>query len=821
MFLALQLILTLFWFVLTNPEFAFSHSQKQTNKSDANLPTKWQTFQKIDSNATRIKLLDSKSDSFTIELKSQKYYDLSSKIQFLKDENNTILIQNLLQNPKQYQFQPVNQHSNNFGYTNAAYWVRFALQNSPSGPVQPPKEWWLEISPPWINKIDLYLITRDKIKRIQAGTAFAQATRPIEHTNFILPLQVKHNEKTWIYAKLQSYSMQIHFHLWSPQSFFQTNHKRQIIIGAYFGVLFIMFVFNFMLFFIVREKSYLFYAGYIFFAILFQATIHGYSFEFLWPNAIDIGISVSNAIAGIVYIFTILFATSFLQTKDFLPRAHKWLLRYQVFPALCSILFFFPSIRTDVLYAPACALIGTIIVFFVIWTAILSYRQGYKPARFFIAGWSILAISVIAFVFKQYGLLPNNAITVYAVYFGTAIEITLLSFAMGDRMHYWKNEREKAQKFLLKTQKMITESLEKKVAQRTMELKKSEQRFRVFADSTFESLAIIDHKFRILDCNKALEEISGFDKNQIIGQPAMRFVAPQYQSIVRDNILNQYENPYEVRLLDIHGQQIPVEVLGKTIQYQGENVRITAMRDIRERKNMEQLKETVDHIIRHDIKSPLTGILGFAELLTNSSTPAEKEKYLSFIRQGVQKISSILNSQSDIQQMELGTYQLQKDSFDVMTVFKNIEDEMIKIRVKTKSDIQFFLNNQHWNGKDPYNIIGEKNKLTQLFSNLIKNALEASPHNVPVKVFISQEAPNQYTNNGTNHIIEIHNQGVIPASIKDSFFNRYVTQGKPKGVGLGTYSALLIARAHGGDISFTTSEREGTSLIVKLPIHYT
>jgi len=66
--------------------------------------------------------------------------------------------------------------------------------------------------------------------------------------------------------------------------------------------------------------------------------------------------------------------------------------------------------------------------------------------------------------------------------------------------------------------------------------------------------------------------------------------------------------------------------------------------------------------------------------------------------------------------------------------------------------------------------------------------------------------------------VDIHNQGAVPESIRDRFFERYVTYGKQYGTGLGTYSAMLIARAHGGNISFTTSREEGTHLLVTLPV---
>ena len=65
--------------------------------------------------------------------------------------------------------------------------------------------------------------------------------------------------------------------------------------------------------------------------------------------------------------------------------------------------------------------------------------------------------------------------------------------------------------------------------------------------------------------------------------------------------------------------------------------------------------------------------------------------------------------------------------------------------------------------------------------------------------------------------IVLTNQGAVPESIRERFFEKYVTAGKPKGTGLGAYSARRIALAHGGDIAMTTDDATGTVVTVCLP----
>ena len=95
-----------------------------------------------------------------------------------------------------------------------------------------------------------------------------------------------------------------------------------------------------------------------------------------------------------------------------------------------------------------------------------------------------------------------------------------------------------------------------------------------------------------------------------------------------------------------------------------------------------------------------------------------------------------------------------------------------------------------------------------LLANLLKNAVEASPRGG--SVFLD-------FNTTDNHTITVHNQGVIPEAIRDTFFDKYVTSGKVQGTGLGTYTSHLITTSLGGQIHFTTSEEDGTTITVSLP----
>ena len=96
-----------------------------------------------------------------------------------------------------------------------------------------------------------------------------------------------------------------------------------------------------------------------------------------------------------------------------------------------------------------------------------------------------------------------------------------------------------------------------------------------------------------------------------------------------------------------------------------------------------------------------------------------------------------------------------------------------------------------------------------IIANLIKNAVEASPEGGTVGVDCEVGAGDV--------VLRIHNKGVVPATMRERFFEKYATSGKVGGFGLGTYSAHLMAQVQSGDLLMYTSEADGTTLSLRLP----
>ena len=223
------------------------------------------------------------------------------------------------------------------------------------------------------------------------------------------------------------------------------------------------------------------------------------------------------------------------------------------------------------------------------------------------------------------------------------------------------------------------------------------------------------------------------------------------------------------------------------------------------------LKRDVEHITRHDLKSPLNTVIGFADLLLHDETLAlaqEPRDFIQMIRDAGFKALHMVNLSLDLYKMEQGTYQMKPKLVDLASLLEGIRRGDIAQKYGKNIPIHILIHDQPASEKVSFPVFGEELLCYSLFSNILKNALEASPKGQSVTISMTHD---------TMASIVIHNFGAVPLEIRERFFEKYVTSGKTTGTGLGTHSVKLMTEAQKGEIRMETSEAAGTSITVRLP----
>ncbi len=230
--------------------------------------------------------------------------------------------------------------------------------------------------------------------------------------------------------------------------------------------------------------------------------------------------------------------------------------------------------------------------------------------------------------------------------------------------------------------------------------------------------------------------------------------------------------------------------------------------EIEERKRIEKVKREVERIIQHDLRNPLNGILTATELLLRDDLSESQKELALLIRESGRKLNTMINSSMDIVRMEEGSYTLEVQQLNLFDVLSDCRAETIGIARKYGVKLVFEADGEPIDWNAHFTVYGEEIYLEDMLVNLIRNAIEASQPDDEVRVSVTTSDP---------YVVDIHNPAPIPHEIRDRFFERYSTFGKPDGNGLGTYIARLIARVHNGDIDFTSDQSDGTHLIVRMP----
>jgi len=213
-------------------------------------------------------------------------------------------------------------------------------------------------------------------------------------------------------------------------------------------------------------------------------------------------------------------------------------------------------------------------------------------------------------------------------------------------------------------------------------------------------------------------------------------------------------------------------------------------------------REGVEELLRHDLRSPIAGVLGAAHLLDQvPGLPVSARRLARLVTVAGTQALDTMNLSGAMLRIEAGTFSYEAEPVDLEELVRQAVD-LAGVWRESKS-LAFDL------ATEPAWALADRALCTSVLNNLLRNACEAAPAGSTVRLQVTA---------GAEVAVTIRNQGAVAQDVRERFFERYVTGGKRGGSGLGTYSARLLTEAQGGHIAMRTSDADdSTELTVSLP----
>ncbi|NQX96436.1 MAG: ATPase, partial [Flavobacteriales bacterium] len=361
--------------------------------------------------------------------------DISSFLSILEDKSNSLSFEDV----RNKEFIKTESAVPNLGISKSDFWIKILITNNTTR-----KDLFLELSLPIIDHIEFYSQTNGKhFNVITTGDEYPFYDRKYNDPNYLFDIDIPKGETRIFYLKIRSNeAIQLPMKIGTKTNIYYQIKNRDILSGIYFGIMLVMILYNLFVYFSVRDKDYLYYVVYIIFILLTQSSLQGYTFQYLWPNSLIIAkysLILFPSLSGITGMY---FMIVFLKTREYSKRLYIISLLLMI-PYLIAIgLAFFNVFDLSQIIIQ---LNSGIISIYMLIVPIIIYRKGFKPAKYFIAAWSVFLLGVFIFIFKDMEILPFNNFTRYTMQIGSAVETILLSFALAAKINEYKRGKEESQ----------------------------------------------------------------------------------------------------------------------------------------------------------------------------------------------------------------------------------------------------------------------------------------------------------------------------------------------------------------------------------------
>jgi signal transduction histidine kinase len=336
-------------------------------------------------------------------------------------------------------FRPAGSDTFSAGHSDSAFWLKVDLLYLPKD-VAAHREWLVELAYPPMDYVDFYLPDASGTPHLawQTGDMLPFSSRQIKQNNYLFEVGFEPGQSKTVYLRVKSSSsIQVPLSLWSGRAYLEEQPAQVYVLGALYGVLLVMLVYNLCIYIAVRDKNYLYYVLYVAPFGVYQLALNGIGVEYLWPQSPWLANAAPVFLLMMSILFACQFSRSFLQTRAIAAWLDKALLLVMTGAGVLMLMSLSPALGLALRSFGALVLLFTLMIF---GAGIAAILHNTREARYFVLAWSAFLIGSVLHVGMLMGYLPHNFLTMYGNQIGSALEAALLSMALATRFNQSREE---------------------------------------------------------------------------------------------------------------------------------------------------------------------------------------------------------------------------------------------------------------------------------------------------------------------------------------------------------------------------------------------
>jgi two-component system phosphate regulon sensor histidine kinase PhoR len=353
------------------------------------------------------------------------------------------------------------------------------------------------------------------------------------------------------------------------------------------------------------------------------------------------------------------------------------------------------------------------------------------------------------------------------------------------------------------------------VERRVAAVAEDRARFSAILSGMVEGVVVLDRPGRILLLNPAMERMLGCQGADVVGR--------HWLDVIRQHDLNEL-----IRAVILSGEPrasaiaIDDPVGARNFAVQGSVTRppggdpndlraVFVFHDVTALKRLERVRSDFIANVSHELRTPLTSIIGYVEALLDGAQqdPAKREEFLRIIKTHADRLGALVQDLLQLSQIESGEYRWRRDAVDVVSLTRRsvslvhplAQRRQIALRCTSQSETLC--------------VVGDEEKLTQVFVNLLDNAVKYTEPGGSVDVTVESS--------DGRVIVRVRDTGIgIPPGDRERIFERFYRVDRARsresgGTGLGLSIVKHVVEAHRGTVAVDSRLGHGSVFTVALP----